>query len=466
MSTTPQGLDTAVTDPVTTAYHRELAVPDSPLAQIAVTAAAFPDLEGLGYGWLHRPLFLPAEELDRLGTDLLRVVDLLASLPWRLFDGDVARTCAAVGIPAGKAELIGRLSPGGTPRFGRIDAYHDGDSLRVLEFNATSCAGGQEWVGPLAAAMDTFPAFQDFAARHGLDRVDPVDLLAGELRRAAASIGVAAPVVAILEGPDGLGVYGRSWFGLHRLLRARGLDVRIGEITDLEFRDGRACLAGEPVDVAYRVFDLAQVVDHPEARQATERLRDAHEAGELVLWLPLETEIHRNKRWLAYLSDPRLGLRLDPEERALVDRLLPWTRALDPDTAQTDPQLWREVLGDRENLVLKPNDGYGGAGITFGWTVDEPTWERAVHAAAALGAVVQRRVVPRTEWILDPATGRLDAWDACWGLFWMPSGFAGGGGRLVPAGEPFTIEAARKRRAGLYRYPSPDHAAPGPEVTT
>lgn len=454
--------DTAPGDPVTAAYHARLAEPGSALARIEVTADAFPELEGLGYGWLHRPLFLPREELDRLGSDLLRVVDLLASLPQRLFDGDVPRTCAALGIPAAKAELIGGLSPKGTPRFGRIDAYHDGEALRVLEFNATSCAGGQEWVSPLTRAAQAFPAFRDFAAGYGLDWVDPVDLLADELRRAAADIGAADPVVAIVEGPGGLAVYGRAWHGLHGLLQARGLDTRIAEITDLEFRDGQALLAGERVDIVYRVFDLAQVVDHPQARRATELLRDSHEAGRLVLWLPLETEIHRNKRWLAYLSDPRLGLRLDPEERALVDRLLPWTRALDPDTARTDPELWQLVLADREHLVLKPDDGYGGQGITFGWTVEQQEWEQAVDEAAARGSIAQRRVVPRTEWILDPTTGRLDAWDVCWGLFWMPSGFGGGGGRLVPAGEPVTIDSGRKRRAGLYHYPAGVGADGGP----
>ncbi|MDR3035594.1 MAG: hypothetical protein LBV78_21255, partial [Kitasatospora sp.] len=72
---------------------------------------------------------------------------------------------------------------------------------------------------------------------------------------------------------------------------------------------------------------------------------------------------------------------------------------------------------------------------------------------AEVGAIVQQRVVPRREPVYDPATGRTGDWDSCLGLYWMPGGFAGGGSRLVPSGEPFTLEAARKKLAGVYLYP-------------
>ena len=46
----------------------------------------------------------------------------------------------------------------------------------------------------------------------------------------------------------------------------------------------------------------------------------------------------------------------------------------------------------RERLVLKPNDDYGGAGITLGWTVDEATWADAIARALSAPHIVQERV--------------------------------------------------------------------------
>ena len=46
----------------------------------------------------------------------------------------------------------------------------------------------------------------------------------------------------------------------------------------------------------------------------------------------------------------------------------------------------------RERLVLKPNDDYGGAGITLGWTVDDSAWDEAIARALAAPHIVQERV--------------------------------------------------------------------------
>ena len=57
-----------------------------------------------------------------------------------------------------------------------------------------------------------------------------------------------------------------------------------------------------------------------------------------------------------------------------------------------DVDLVRFMMDHRERLVLKPNDDYGGKGITLGWTVDGSAWEAAVKAALATPHIVQERV--------------------------------------------------------------------------
>src|SRR5207244_12091638 len=54
------------------------------------------------------------------------------------------------------------------------------------------------------------------------------------------------------------------------------------------------------------------------------------------------------------------------------------------------------VIGNRQRLVLKPNDEYGGKGVVLGWTIDQHEWEQSFLAALGSSYVVQERVsVPR-----------------------------------------------------------------------
>ena len=54
---------------------------------------------------------------------------------------------------------------------------------------------------------------------------------------------------------------------------------------------------------------------------------------------------------------------------------------------------WSSSVANRERLVLKPNDDYGGHGISIGWNTDEIRWEEALRTALVNGDyVVQERV--------------------------------------------------------------------------
>ena len=52
---------------------------------------------------------------------------------------------------------------------------------------------------------------------------------------------------------------------------------------------------------------------------------------------------------------------------------------------------------NRERLVLKPNDDYGGHGIVLGWLVSDDEWTAAVQTALTRPHVVQERIILPTE---------------------------------------------------------------------
>jgi uncharacterized circularly permuted ATP-grasp superfamily protein len=50
------------------------------------------------------------------------------------------------------------------------------------------------------------------------------------------------------------------------------------------------------------------------------------------------------------------------------------------------------IRAERERLVMKPNDEYGGKGVFIGWEMTDSEWERALVTALGASYVVQEKV--------------------------------------------------------------------------
>ncbi|WP_436501306.1 hypothetical protein [Actinokineospora sp. HUAS TT18] len=444
------------TCPVTDRYQRELAGTD-------VIAEGFAELTALGYRYLPRPMLFPKSEMDTFAADTARVVDLVFDLPHRLFDGDLDRFHRSLGADPRRARLLGGAGAAPPPRFGRVDAYHDGDGFKILEFNVGSDVGGQDWVGSVPRALLGIDAFRAFADRNALSYTDTGSLVAELVRGLGAAVtGGRDPVVAMVGLPGDLQYGPGPWQPFQVLLREAGLGGLFCGVTDLRVRDGGVYFGDTRIDVVYRLFQADHVIDDPDAVAVVEHLGRAHADGEIVFFSPMATEAFQNKSCMALLSDPRTRTVLSPDERALVDLILPWTRALDS-AALDDRDLVDDCRGRRADLVLKPNSLYGGRGITAGWEVDDAEWWRALRDAAPGGAIVQERVVPRAEPVVNPETGEPEPWEACWGLYYTPAGgYAGGGCRFLPHGSARISDGDRaipgtsifdSYRAGVFLYP-------------
>src|SRR5947207_6860150 len=102
------------------------------------------------------------------------------------------------------------------------------------------------------------------------------------------------------------------------------------------------------------------------------------------------------KASLAVLSDERNAALFAPEQQKAIARHIPWTRVMEPrkttgpDGAEIDLVPWAGA--NRDRLVLKPNDDYGGKGIVLGWTVDQAAWDAAIQTALGSPYVVQQKV--------------------------------------------------------------------------
>ncbi|MFC0861741.1 hypothetical protein ACFHYQ_05465 [Sphaerimonospora cavernae] len=446
-----------MTNHVTEKYIQECLVPGSRLLTAMQDADLPPALSASsGQRLLPRPLFLQEQEIHRFADDVIRVFELITSLPARLFGNDLRRYCAALAISERRTRLITRLGGAVPPQYGRADMYHDGTAFRLLEFNIASELGGVDRAGEIPRVLLDVAAFARFAKEHDLRYTDTGRVIADALRTAGAAVAPGRePVVALLEAPGGLAGYGAAWRAFEELMRSFGMDFHIGEIGDVRTRGDRVYLHGRPLDVVLRCYSADEILAEPDGEALAEPVFRAHEAGTVVLWTPMESNLFGNKGCLAMLSDPRTRSSFEASELAVIDRLVPWTRAIGGTFGQDGADVLEECLARREQLILKPNALYGGAGIVAGWETGEREWRQTLESVGEAGAVVQERVVPRSELVVDPETGRLEEWQAAWGLFVTPQGYAGTYARALPADESAVIGIGaneKTRTAGVFTY--------------
>lgn len=444
---------------VTRDYLDECQLPGSQLRDI-VRKAEFPPRysECCGTRMMPRPFFIAEQEIRGSANDLIEIFDLLVTLPDRLFGGDVAKYCEHLGIGTRQASLMRRIATGRPALFGRCDLYHNGASLRLLEFNIGSQVGGidQSQVAPALLAV---PSFLAFAEQHGLGYVHTGQQIARAIRVAAQPVtGGAEPVVALLEADGALAQIMPLMRSFEETLRGCGIDVRLGEVGQAHERGGKLFLDGVPIDVVLRYFSADQICADPRGEEVLEPVLRAHEQGGTVLLTTLDSLLFSSKGCLALLSDPRWRAALSADESWLVDRVLPWTRDLVDGRADVNGQtvdLLDYCRANRERLLLKPLHSSSGRGIVCGWNASDREWEEALLGCRSRNYVTQERVIPRRELAVDPDTGKMQEWAACWSIFVTPDGYAGSHIRALPAGNDSVISRCANvttRLTGVFHY--------------
>jgi len=284
----------------------------------------------------------------------------------------------------------GYRDPSPTSRFDSF--FASDDELFFTEFN-TETPAGAGYSDALAELFYGLPVFQEFQRRY---RVFPIPAKPGVLHALADSFrqwqGNTSdpPRVAILDWRE---VPTFSEFVIfYDYFKAMGVEARIVDPRDCEYRDAKLTAGDYHITLIYKRVLISELVergglDHPVVRAVRDRA--------VCMVNSFRCKILFKKASLAVLSDERNAGMFTGEQRRAVAEHVPWTRVLEErettiDGEEIDLVLW--VLANKDTLVLKPNDDYGGKGIILGWMVDQPLWEAAVRAALDTPHVIQRRV--------------------------------------------------------------------------
>lgn len=294
----------------------------------------------------------------------------------------------------------------------RVDSFLTGGGLHFAEYNAESPAGlgYTEVLGDIFASLEVMGRFRQ---RFGVEAGRPVDAMLDALVESYRQWGgrVTPPVIAIVDWRTV-----PTWPEFEILrdrFEARGVQTIICDPRDLAF-DGRRLVAGNrAIDLVYRRVLINDIVERADDCTA---LVDAYAAGAVCVANTFRCKIPHKKAFFALLTDARFASLFDPDDLAAVALHVPWTRVVregHTTRGETSLDLVAHIRANREALVMKPNDEYGGAGVTLGWETDEAGWDEVLgHAlASAPGAwVVQARIDVRRETFPMFAAGTGATW--------------------------------------------------------
>jgi uncharacterized circularly permuted ATP-grasp superfamily protein len=252
-------------------------------------------------------------------------------------------------------EVAGFTPPNGVRvHVAGIDLIRDEQGkFRVLEDNVRVPSGVSYVLENRLAMTRIFPAL---FADHKIHQVDeyPSRLL-GALR-AAAPHGVVDPFVVVLTP----GVHNAAYFE-HTLL-ARLMGVELVEGRDLFCYRNRVYVhtthGRRPVDVIYRRVDddwLDPMHFRPDSLLGCPGLINAARAGNVTIANAVGNGVADDKLIYTYMPDL---IRYYLGEEPLLENVESYR--LD------DPEVLRWAVAEARNLVLKPVDGAGGAGIVIG----------------------------------------------------------------------------------------------------
>jgi uncharacterized circularly permuted ATP-grasp superfamily protein len=289
----------------------------------------------------------------------------------------------------------------------RLDAFFAGDDgLRFTEYNAETPAG-PSFNDVLTEVFYALPAMREFA-RHWDVRPLPArhNVLHALLSAYEAWSGTrSSPRIAVL---DWLDVPTRREFTLFQEYAERqGIRCIVADPRDAELRGGKLILDSAPVDLIYKRVLISELIERCGVEHAVVR---AVRERTVCMVNPFACKILHKKASLAVLSDERNAGLYTQQERDVIAANIPWTRLVEERRTTyggASVDLVSFIAEHKDQLVLKPNDEYGGKGIVLGWEADDAEWAEALRTALREPYIVQERVSVPSEPYPSLVDGRL-----------------------------------------------------------
>ncbi len=333
-----------------------------------------------------RAIFAAIEKVeDRLGEKLWDMVDLTED----------ERTLA-------------RIDPGyrrSSPT-SRLDSFLTPTSYQFVELNAESPAGiaYNECLGELFLELPIIKKFQQrYVLQPFRGREKMLQTLLACYREAGGRKD--KPTIAIVDYED---VPTRTEHHLFReFFEARGYPSLVCDPLELRFEAGTLSHDGRAIDIVYKRLLVNEFLEKKDKLKA---LLEAARSRAAVFLNPFRCKAIHKKAIFAVITDEEVSKLFTDDERAAIAAHVPWTRWVREGRTShqgREVELARFIRENRERLVMKPNDEYGGKGVYIGWETSAADWDAALNKALADSFVVQEKVELGKQPFPELANGEL-----------------------------------------------------------
>jgi len=277
------------------------------------------------------------------------------------------------------------------PIFSRLDAMIDypnpmwKETLWFVEPNLTGI-GGVYLIPTIEEIVseEIVPLLREQDAELDLRRLsDARELLFSEISQQLSATGRQGRCVCFVEPKyEGEGIDEQR--SLVEYFRARhGWDTVHADPAELRLENGEVRYEDHVVDLVYRDYSVLDLVDLGSQGVDVEPMRRLFRENRVVS--SIGAELDQKSCWEVFTDAALAERHFTAEERGVFRRHILWTRLLGDRWTQLPGGEEGDLLDftrrERETLVLKPNRGYGGDGVTIGHTLSQSDWEHAIDAA-------------------------------------------------------------------------------------
>ena len=291
----------------------------------------------------------------------------------------------------------------------RLDAFVHGREVKFVEYNAENPSSLMDQAS-LNEILSEVGALQDLAKQHQLRQFSPETYLLEVLMSTFREWGgVGVPNIAILDW-EGLPT-ADEFVLLRDFFTLSGVPTIICAPEHLDYKKRKLRCGAFPIDLIYKRVIINELLDRCDDSHPLIR---AYVAGDVCLVNSFRCKLVHKKAAFGLLTDETYASWFTAREREVIRRTVPWTRRvvqLKTHHRGAKVDLIEHIRKHRSQFVLKPNDDYGGRGITFGEHSTASEWEAALSEALRGDYVVQEKIGLRKEvfpifgeshWALQP----------------------------------------------------------------
>jgi hypothetical protein len=341
-----------------------------------------------------RPHFVTEQDFGRI----VRVCETVWSAIQKVKDAAIHddSIVSDLGVTEIERELIS-IDPGyrAVSPTARLDSFLTEAAYSFVELNGESPAG----IAYVDAAYDIFsrlPVMKRFGETYNVrplyGRRYMLDVLLDSYEEFLGRKPDTVPQIAIV---DLKGMPTQKEFELFKeFFEREGYPSTICSPDELEFDNNRLRAGDFQIDIVYKRLLVNEYL--PIMRESP-ALVDAYRAGAICMVNSFRSKLIHKKALFAVLTDQRRAALFTSEEQQAIRKHVPWTRLVragKSDYLGKEIDLLEYVNANRQKLVLKPNDDYGGHGITIGWNSDEIRWDEALRSALVNGDYLAQERVP------------------------------------------------------------------------